>query len=331
MAKIMADKDIKKLIGYVLIDADEQLVNPNGIELRLGKHVRFHSTGEEKEIGPDMFLKVNPGESISISSIETIDFSTETVQGILPKCMLMAFITPTTTIMREGIAQVATKIDAGFRGILNWGLRNGSVKELILQFGEPIFKLTIFILEKDESPELAYGERLKDSYQDSKGITRSRRKIPADIPESKIVSSSFGQLDPKKQLQEAGYPFDHIGTELTNLHGKFEIVSADVRKITEQFNQRTSELSTKIESETTTLSEKIEETRKNVLEKVEWLFSRKFLQIAGVIIAALSAVYGGITFLQGTSLTANSVAFITILVGIAIGVIFYLLGRRSIS
>jgi len=327
MAKIMADKDIKNLLGSVLIGADKQLLNPNGIELRLGKHVRFHSTGEEKEIGPDMFLKVNPGESISISSIETIDFSTETVQGILPECMLMAFITPTTTIMREGIAQVATKIDAGFRGILNWGLRNGSVKELILQYGEPIFKLTIFILEKDESPEFAYGERLKDSYQDSKGITRSRRKIPAGIPKSKIISSSFDQLDPKKQLQEAGYPFDHIGTELTNLHGKFEIVSADVRKITEQFNQRTSELSTKIESETTTLSEKIEETRISVLEKVEWLFDRKFYRIAGYIIAAITIIYGGVTFLQGTSLGMNAIAFISIVVGIVIFAIFRFLGR----
>ena len=61
MAKILADRDIKRLIGHVLLDADEKLLNPNGIELRLGKHVRFHSTGEEKELGPGMFLQVNPG------------------------------------------------------------------------------------------------------------------------------------------------------------------------------------------------------------------------------------------------------------------------------
>jgi len=30
--------------------------------------------------------------------------------------MIMGLITPTTTMMREGISQVATKIDAGFKG-----------------------------------------------------------------------------------------------------------------------------------------------------------------------------------------------------------------------
>ena len=36
VARILPDKDIKRLIGRVLIDADEKLLNPNGIELRLG-------------------------------------------------------------------------------------------------------------------------------------------------------------------------------------------------------------------------------------------------------------------------------------------------------
>lgn len=91
MAKILADRDIKRLVGRVLVDADENLLNPNGIELRLGKHVRFHSTG--------------------------------------------------------------------FKGVLNWGLRNGSIQKLTLQYGEPIFKLTLFALDRDESPDIAYGEQ----------------------------------------------------------------------------------------------------------------------------------------------------------------------------
>jgi hypothetical protein len=63
MAKILADRDIRKLIGKVLIDADEKRINPNGIELRLGKHVHFHSTGEEKE------LRCGEGQSYTIHSI----------------------------------------------------------------------------------------------------------------------------------------------------------------------------------------------------------------------------------------------------------------------
>ncbi len=186
-----------------MIDADEKLLNPNGIELRLGKYVRFHSTGEEKELSPGIFLQVSPGETVVITSLEEIDFTIDAIQSELPGMMLMGLITPTTTMMREGISQVATKIDAGFKGRLNWSLRNGSIQNLIIQYGEPIFKLTIFALDKDESPEVAYGEREKDSYQNTQGIARSSRRIPADIPKSKIVSSNIDRIDPKKQAQRS--------------------------------------------------------------------------------------------------------------------------------
>src|SRR5436309_15796818 len=105
MAQILADKDIRQLLGSVLVNADQKLINPNGIELRLGRHVLFHSTDEERELEPDRFLKVGPGESVSISSLESIDFTASTVQKVLPGVMLMGLITPTTTMMREGISQ----------------------------------------------------------------------------------------------------------------------------------------------------------------------------------------------------------------------------------
>jgi len=55
---------------------------------------------------------VNPGENRNISSIETIDFTAETVQAILPNVMIMGLITPTTTMMRERyLAGSQTKID----------------------------------------------------------------------------------------------------------------------------------------------------------------------------------------------------------------------------
>lgn len=328
MAKILADKDIKRIIGRVLINADEKLLNPNGIELRLGKAVRFHSTGEEKELGPGMFLQVSPGETVVISSVEAIDFTAETVRSVMPDCMLMGFITPTTTMMREGISQVATKIDAGFKGQLNWGLRNGSIQRLTLQYGEPIFKLTIFALDKDESPEFAYGERDRDTYQNTQGIARSSRRIPADIPKSQIVSSSFDRLDPKKQLKEAGYPFDHIGTELAALHGKFETVSADVRVMKEEFAQKTSELSGKIEKETNTLSTKIDDTKNNLLESADILFDRKFYRTTGIIVGALPVLYGVVAFLQRTSLGGEPVAAIAFGVGIVIWAVSYFMTRK---
>ena len=64
----------------------------------------------------------------------------------------VALITPTTTMLREGIMQAATKVDAGFVGNLNWGFRNSSFKDFKMQHGEPIFKLTLFLLEGNEVP-----------------------------------------------------------------------------------------------------------------------------------------------------------------------------------
>jgi len=329
MATILPDRDIKKIIGTVLVDANPDLVNPNGIELRLGKHIHFHSTGEERDLEPGKYLKVNPGETVSISSIEIIDFKATTIQQIFPNKMIMGFITPTTTMMREGISQVTTKVDAGFRGNLNWSLRNGSIKEFIIGYGEPIFKLTLFLLDKEESPDIPYGERQKDSYQDTRGIMRSTRHIPADIPKSKIISSSLEQIDPKKQLREAGYPFDHIGTELMALDGKFQIVSTDVRIMKDEFHERISDLSGKIMAETNTLSKKIEENRDRVLEKVESLFDRKFFIVIGLIVGAITTAYSGIQFLHGTGIGGNIVAVIALVIGVIILFGTYLLSRRT--
>jgi len=329
MAKILADHEIERLLGSVLIGTEEKYINPNGIELRLGSHIRFHSTGEEKELGSESFLKVNPGETVVISSLEKIDFTEDTVQTIYPNSMLMGLITPTTTMMREGISQVSTKIDAGFRGILNWALRNGSTKDLIIQHGEPIFKLTIFLLDADEVPKLSYGERETDSYQDANSVVRSARRIPADIPKSKMLSSSFDKLDPKKQLREAGYPFDHIGTELVTLHGKFEVVSKDVMFLKDEFEKRTDELSAKIVAETGSLSEKLNEFRRSFLERVEAIFAQKFIRVTGIMIGGISIMYGGISFLETKNLSGNTLAFIAVIVGIVVFAITYLLSRKS--
>jgi len=328
VAKILADRDIKELIGLVLVDADEGCIHPNGIKLRLGAQVYFHSTKEKRELRRGSFLKVNPGETVLISSIEKIDFTADTVHTVYPSKMLMGFITPTTTMMREGISQVATKIDAGFRGTLNWGLRNGSCKELLLEYGEPIFKLTIFLLDKDESPDVPYGERKEDDYQDTEGIKRSERRLPVDIPKNKIVYSSFEKLDPKKQLREAGYPFDHIGTELTTLHGKFEVVSKDVALLKDEFEKRTNALSDKIEQETGTLAGKFEEFRANFLERVSQVFNKRFWSIIGTLIGAGSLMYAVFSFLHSKNVGGILLAIIAGGGGIAVLLITFFLTRR---
>ena len=318
VARILADKDIKKLLGTVIENADPQRINPNGIEIRLGQHVLFQSTDEEKELGPDMYLKVTPGESVTISSYEKFDFTTETIHKIFPGCNIMAFITPTTTMMREGIMQSSTKIDSGWSGKLNWGLRNSSIRDLVLGYCEPIFKLTFFLLEGDEVPDIPYGERPNDRYQNTEGIARSNRKVPVSIQPKKIVSSSVEKLDPQKQLREAGYPFNHIGQELTELHGNFVAISNDVLL-----------LRGAITDETTKLSQKVDSSQNAVLEKVEALFSQKFLQAAAAIVGCLSIRFGIITFLKDRGITGAALGWVALIGGFAVFFVIFLLNRKS--
>jgi len=329
MAEILPDREIKKLIGSVLIGADEKHINPNGIELRLGEYVHFESTGEDKKLKSGNFLQVSPTENVIISSLEKLDFTRETVEKFYPNKMLMALITPTTTMMREGISQVATKVDAGFRGVLNWGFRNSSTKRFIIQYGEPLFKLTIFLLEANESPAIPYGQGKNHTYQDTAGIKLSQRKISANIPKKDIVASNFEKLDPHKQLCEAGYPFNHIGTELVTLQGKFEVVSSDIRLLKDQFQKQTDELSAKIGEETNAISKHLENFSETLFGKVESLFQQKFGRVVGVLIAAISIMWGIYKFLQARQVQTNMLICIGILAGIVVLVITYVVTGRS--
>jgi deoxycytidine triphosphate deaminase len=329
MARILADRDIRKLIGDVLIDADPDLLSPNGVRLRLGKHVHFLSTDEEKELGSGFFLRVSPGETVQVSSLERLNFSPEKVQSVFPGHMLMGLITPTTSMMREGVLQVATKVDAGFRGYLNWGLRNSSITPLVIEYGEPIFKLTLFLLDKDESPEVPYGERDGDKYQDTEGIRRSSRRIPTSLPKSKTVCSSLEQIDPKKRLSEAGYPFNLISTELVELDGKFEVVSSDVKLLKGEFEKRTKELSESISKETKTLTDKLAEFTTQCFDRVELVFHRKFMQVGGAIVGGISALYGIYILLKAANVADNLLAGVAFAFAVVILFTTYILSRST--
>lgn len=120
-------------------------------------------------------------------------------------------------------------------------------------------------------------------------------QITSIIPKRQVVASSVERLDPNKQLREAGYPFDHIGRELTDLQGKWEVVSSDVLL-----------LKGAITDETKKLSDKVDDAQRTVLENVEHLFTRKFLQTAGAIIGCFSIMFGIVTFLKGHGITGTA-------------------------
>lgn len=320
MAKILPDREIRKLLEKAIIGSSSECIGPNSYELRLGQKAKFDSTGEELEIPEGHFLEIQPGDFVTIASWEKLDFSRETMAAI-GKNSIAGLITPTTTMMREGFLFTTTKVDPGFRGVLNWGIRNSSVKTVRLRQGERLFKLTLLELEADEVPDVLYGESRRDSYQDSEGIVQSARMIPADIPDKLVVRRTERKIDPTKQLLEAGYPFSHIGTELINLHGKFEIVSKDVLLLKEEFSRVETSLEGKIETETKTLSTKLGELSDSLGKKMKELFSdqfeaffdRKMLRVYGTLITIVSfglAVYNFV--LKSTPPADQAWIFLTI-------------------
>jgi hypothetical protein len=180
-----------------------------------------------------------------------------------------------------------------------------------------MFKLTIFKLSGDEIPSFEYGDREQDSYQNSNGIAHSSRNIPARIPKNKLVKSSIEKIDPKKQLKEAGYPFNYIGTELTELQGKFELVSKDMLLIKEEFSKTTD-----------LLSKRIEDTKDSLILNVQALFKDNFLKIAGIILGAVPIFLGLFKLIQKTELNNNVQSICLILFGIIVVVVAFIITRN---
>ena len=218
----------------------------------------------------------------------------------------MAWITPTTTMMREGMLQSSTKVHAGYVGELNWSFRNSSPKDFLIQYGEPLFNLTLELLEGDEVPDVVYGEKEEHKYQNTSGIMGSQRRIPSDISKEDVICSSFAKLDPKAQLREAGVPFSYIGNELVELHGKWEVVSRDVK----------------------TLTEKMDDTKTSIIEKVDSLFDKKIGTAVSMVVGAIAVLYGLVTFMQSASIPATAIAGLAILIGFSLPLGFYWLRKR---
>ena len=113
------------------------------------------------------------------------------------------------------------------------------------------------------------------------------------------MSSSAEKLDPKKQLREAGHPFNYIGSELMQLQGKFELVSSGVQALTG----------------------KIDETKESLLEKVESIFQKKFLWSVTLFAGIISFLYGALGFLQQqTTLTTGGIHLVAACVGVVLPV-----------
>lgn len=310
MANVLPDREIKRLLGSAILDGSEGCIRINSYEVRLGHRAKFDSTAEEVNIPTGHFLEIEPGDFVTVESLESFDFSLPTLEQLGKQNGIFAWITPTTTMMREGFLFASTKVDAGYKGHLNWGIRNSSVKTVKLQQGERLFKLTLIELSEGERPDKFYGEDRQDQYQGTAGIRDSARMIPASIPDSHILRRTQQKIDPIKQLTQAGYPYNHIGTELIALQGKFEVVSGDVAAMKTMFDNLGAKIDKESESLNTAiggLPEKIDKgIRDTFSDQFHLYFDQRMQRIIGIVFTLgtfAAALYKGL--IQGASQTTQ--------------------------
>lgn len=282
MAKILSDRDLQKLLGESIIGADSSCLRPNSYILRLGSKGEFINTEKKfeiSELGRKRGIKLQPGHAIGITSLETIDFRPETVEGIYPGCNLHGILSPTTDLSREGIMAATTQIDAGYRGTLNWTMTNNSNKETQFLYGEKIYRLTIFLLEEGEKPEKLYA----GDYQEKIGYIRSQRKgAPQGMRETEW-EHAFKKDGPEEKIDEiinaGGYPWNIIGPKLKEIGQKFETVSKEYADIRDSVS--------KIEVQIGKISNEIPDKVRGILRDESENERSKLLSRAGLILLGL--------------------------------------------
>ena len=227
MATILNDKEIKRLLGKVIVDGIESCIRPNAYVLRLGSVGEFLSTGKEFDIGSKKKgLRVQPGQSVGVTAHETLDFRRETVHQIYPDQDLHAIVSPTTDLSREGILAPTTQVDAGFHGTLNWTFTNTSSVERRFVYKERIYRVTIFLLSEGETPEKLY----EGDYQSQMGYVRSRRTgAPVGMKETEWEDCQLkgGPEDLLERLIRSGYPWHILGSRLKQIDDQFKSVTEE--------------------------------------------------------------------------------------------------------
>lgn len=333
MARILSDKEIEKLLeNEIIIEGDRNQVRANSYVVRLGKEVRFFSTNERKKGDIGDVLEINPGDSALITSLETIDFNALIIGKLYKGHQICAFLTPTTTLVREGLQLPTTKIDPGYNGTLNWTIRNSSVEKIQMEVGEPVFKATFFLLsENEELPEKVYGEReARDYYQSKEGLVESKRRLPVDIDRRKkiCVSSKGTEFE---RLKQSGFPYDFIATQLQQVGNSLEIVTKDFARIDSKVEKQNRELSQKIDGIGESLLNVIDEKINKILGFVNDIIFNK-LVLGGIsALTILFAIGAGVKYLIDKNLSdlIAPIASISALLGLVIlGILIYIGGRK---
>ena len=158
MADFLNYIEIKSILGRVIIGGIEECVRPNSYILRLGDGGAFLQAGEEYQESKidkgkqHRGVRISPGQSVAMRALEIVDFKRETVESIFPGYDLLALISPTTDLSREGIVASTTQVDAGYHGTLHWTVVNTSNAEQFFTYQDRILRLTIMKLSSGERP-----------------------------------------------------------------------------------------------------------------------------------------------------------------------------------
>ena len=243
MATVLNDKEIAKLLGSVISDGDPEAIRPNSYVLRLGASGAYLNTGKEFTLGDKKKgLRVQPGHSVAVTALETIDFRRETVQKIYPDADLHALISPTTDLSREGIVAPTTQVDAGYHGTLNWTIANTSSEERRFLHKERLFRLTIFKLDAGERPHNLYAGH----YQSQTGYVPSQRRgapvsmKDGDWEDAHTKGSPEDLLD---NLLKSGYPWHALGQRLKLIDRQFQSVTDEYAEIRDAIERLTADVS----------------------------------------------------------------------------------------
>lgn len=342
MATILNDKELTKLMGTVIVNGDASSVRPNSYVLRLGDDGEFLNASKEFSLGKaKKGIRVPPGHSVAITSLETIDFRPATVTKIYPDCALHAILSPSTDLSREGIVAPTTQIDAGYHGTLNWTITNTSNQERRFLQRERIYRITILKLEAGEVPLKCY----EGSYQGQTGYVRSRRTgAPVGMRDSEW-EDAVAEGGPEALLEnliKSGYPWHALAQKLKAIDQQFKIVSDEYGAIDDSLNRLTedinafksqqSEASNKLATEITTLKNQQSEATRSMPELVSATLKdesaslqNRWLLTSGSMLVALLGLVVSFTSSQRAFdfLKANGawIGVVLILIGVISGVV----------
>ncbi|MEN6610297.1 MAG: dCTP deaminase [Methanoregulaceae archaeon] len=172
--------------GFIRVDPfDPSLVQPNSLDIRLGRHFAWYQEGGElidpyqketitarvEEMHAD-FIVLQPGKFILGETLECIGLPDNIVATIEGK----------SSIARLGIGlhQTGGWIDAGFRGTITLEMSNANQRPVRLYSGMPIGQLVFYTTERADRP---YNRKEDAKYLDQRQATLSRyHKNPPKCP-----------------------------------------------------------------------------------------------------------------------------------------------------